>query len=134
MRNLLRSVLVILGLSTPAVAGEVVADYAQNMSFLPARIEALHFASGTMDQKHAIAWGFWTVRFSEATPVATPFRGHGQITSFEIPLQCENNELGARECTIEIDETSWNVPVCRISDGERVNMQVACPKSIELAR
>jgi hypothetical protein len=134
MRNLLIFVSVLLGLSAPAVAGEIIANYGQDMSFLPARIEALHFASGPMDQKHAIAWGYWTVRFGDATPVATPFRGQGQVTSFEIPLQCENNELGARECTIEIDETTLNVPVCRISDGERINMQVACPKSIELAR
>jgi hypothetical protein len=45
-----------------------------------------------------------------------------------------NNELGARDCTIEIVETPWNVPVCRITDGERVDLKVDCPKSIEFVR
>lgn len=104
------------------------------MSRYPARIQALHFASGPMDATHAIAWSYWTVRFGEATPVATPFKGEGRTNSFEIPLQCLNNELGTRDCTIEIVETPWKIPLCRVTDGERVDLRVECPKSLEFVR
>jgi len=134
IRKLLKLVLIGLGLPVPASAGQLITDYVQKMSYYPARVQALQFAAGVMDSSHAVKWGYWTVRFGEATPVATPFKGGRRTDSFEIPLQCDNPELGARECTIEIVETSWGNPVCRITDGERVNLPVECPKSLELAR
>jgi hypothetical protein len=116
-----------------AKAGEVVSNYAQDMSRYPARVLALHFAKGSIDGSHTLTWGWWSVRFGEPTPVATPFKGQGPIESFEIPLQCQNDEMGTRDCTIEIVETRWNIPVCRITDGERIDMNVDCPASIEFA-
>jgi hypothetical protein len=134
MRSLFAVVLATLAANLPAVAGEIVTNYAQDMSRYPARVQALHFASGLMDATHHIMFGYWTMHFGEPTPVATPFKGQGRIDSFEIPLQCENNELGARDCTIEIVGTPPIGPVCRITDGDRVNLPVACPQSIEFAQ
>lgn len=56
-------------------AGEIVTNYAQDMSRYPARVLALNFSKGTIDVSHAMVWGWWSVRFGEPTPVATPFKG-----------------------------------------------------------
>lgn len=134
MRKVFAVVPAILGLCAPVSAGDLVKNYAQDMSRYPARVQALQFASGVMDASHRILFGYWTVHFAEPTPVATPFEGEGRTDSFEIPLQCENGELGTRDCTIEIVETRWNTPVCRITDGERVDITVACPEAIEFVK
>lgn len=123
-----------LASAAKAMSGNIVTNYAQDMSRYPARVLALHFADGVMDASHAMTWGWWTVRFGEATPIATPFKGQGPVDSFEIPLQCENNELGTRDCTIEIVQTVLNIPACRITDGERIDIKIVCPASIEFAQ
>jgi hypothetical protein len=120
--------------ATIAQTGHIVTDYAQNMSYLPARILAIHFTSANIDASHTMAWADWTVRFAEATPVATPFTGRGRVTSFEIPLQCQNPIAGAKACALEIEETPMEVPYCRIRDGERIDFAIECPKSLELAQ
>ena len=117
-----------------AVAGDLVSNYAEDMSRYPARVLCLDFASGTMDASHRIQFGYWTVHFGEATPVATPFKGSGPTDSFEIPLQCDNPELGTRDCTIEVVKRGSFTLACRITDGERVDFPVACPRSIAFAK
>jgi hypothetical protein len=122
-------------LSSGASAGQtghVVTDYAQNMSYFPAAISAIHFASADIDLHHTIQWDQWTVGFGGAIPTATPFQGQGPVNSFEIPLQCQNPLTGALPCALEVVETRWGVPVCRIRDGDHIDFSVDCPKSLEL--
>jgi len=136
MRRLCRTIAgwTMLGLgASVAQTGRIVTDYAQNMSYFPARILAIHFASANLDAGHTMGWAEWTVSFAEATPTATPFTGKGRIDSFEIPLQCQNPVAGTKACALEIEETPMEVPYCRIRDGERIDIVVECPKSLELA-